>query len=111
MRPITGPMCVPKDRRRLFLKGNAETWKAVKGFCDGSCKDNGKKWVWSGDGVDIRRWATISRIAVHLKVGTAMAAELMGACVLTGILDLIFHKCLCAECQPMYEACVRRRTI
>ena len=62
-------------------------------------------------GVDIRRWATISRIAVHLKVGTAMAAELMGACVLTGILDLIFHKCLCAECQPMYEACVRRRTI
>ena len=31
------------------------------------------------------------------KVDTAMAAELMGVCVLTGMLDLVFHKCLCVQ--------------
>ena len=79
-------------------KSNADTWKAVKGFWDGSCKDDGK----SGCGVVIKevdreRWVTISRSAVPLKVGTAMEAEMMGVCVLTGILDLIFHKCLCVQ--------------
>ena len=77
-------------------KSNADTWKAVKGFLDGSCKDNGK----SGcgvviEGVDRERWVTISQIAVPLNVGTAMAAEMMGVCVLTGILDLFCYKCLC----------------
>ena len=33
-------------------------------------------------------------IAVPLKVGTAMAAEVVGGCVLTGILDLVFNKSL-----------------
>ena len=52
--------------------------------------------VWSGDQKAGRgRWVTISRIAVPLKVGTAMAAEMMGVCLLTGILDLFFHSCLC----------------
>ena len=68
---------------------------AVKGFWDGSCKDNWK----SGcgvviKGVDRERWVMISIIAVLLKVGTAMTAEMMGVCVLTGILDLVFHKCV-----------------
>ena len=40
---------------------------------------------------------TISRDAVPLKVGTDTAAEVAGVCVLTGILDLIFYKCLCAQ--------------
>ena len=53
-------------------------------------------------GVDRERWITISRIAVFLNVSTAMAAEMMGVCGLTAILDLILHKCLCAEYQPMY---------
>ena len=75
-----------------------ETWKAVKGHWDGSLKDNGK----SGGGVvmkvvDRSRWVTISRIAVPLKIGTAMAAEVAGVCVLTGILDLVFNKCLCVQ--------------
>ena len=79
-------------------KSNADTWKAVKGFWDGWCKDHGK----SGCGVFIKgvdrgRWVTISRIAVPLKVGTAMAAEIMGVCVLTVILDLIFNPTLCVQ--------------
>ena len=45
-------------------------------------------------GCDKERWVTISRIAVLLKVGTAMAAEVAGVFVLTGILDLVFNKCL-----------------
>ena len=48
-------------------------------------------------GVDRERWVTISRIAVPLKVGTAMAAEMIGVCVLTGTLDLVFHKCLSVQ--------------
>ena len=75
-------------------KSDADTWKAVEGFWDGSCEDNGK----SGcgvviKGVDRERWLTISRIAIPLKVGTAMVAEMMGVRVLTGILDLVFHQC------------------
>ena len=46
------------------------------------------------NGVDREIWVTISRTAVALKVGTAMAAEVAGVCVLTGILDLDIHKCL-----------------
>ena len=34
---------------------------------------------------------TISKIAIHLKVGTAKAAEVVGVRVLTGILDLVFN--------------------
>ena len=64
----------------------------MKGFWDGSSKDNGK----SGCGVVIkgvhRDRLTISRIALLLKVGTAMAAEVMGVCVLTEILDLVFQQ-------------------
>ena len=47
----------------------------------------------------------ISKIAVPLKVGTAVAAEVEGVCVLTGILDLIFNKCLCA---PSVNHCINR---
>ena len=32
------------------------------------------------------------KIAVLLGIGTAMAAEVMGVCVLTSILDLVLHK-------------------
>ena len=35
---------------------------------------------------------TISKIAVPLKVGAAMAAEVLGVCVLTSVLDLILCK-------------------
>ena len=83
-----------------------ETWKAAKGYWDGSLKDNGK----SGCGVvmkvvDRSRWVTISRIAVPLKIGTAMAAEVAGVCVLTGILDLVFNKCLCVQ---SVKQCINR---
>ena len=40
---------------------------------------------------------TISRTAVPLKMGAAMAAEVAGVCVITGILDLVFNKHLCAK--------------
>ena len=37
-------------------------------------------------------WITISKIAVPLKASTAMAAEVVGAGVLTGIVDLVLGK-------------------
>ena len=43
------------------------------------------------------RWVTISKISVLLKNGTAMAAEVAGVCVLTGVLDLLFNKSLCVQ--------------
>ena len=48
-------------------------------------------------GVARERWVTISKIAVPLKVGTAMAAEVVGVCVITGISDLVFNKSLCVR--------------
>ena len=47
--------------------------------------------------VDRERWVTISEVAVPLQVGTAMAAEVAGVCMVAGILDLILCKCLCAQ--------------
>ena len=40
---------------------------------------------------------TISKIAIPLEVGTAMANEVVGVRVLTGILDLILRKCCVSE--------------
>ena len=64
-------------------------------FWDGSSKINQR----SGcgiviQGVDRNKWITISKVAVPLGIGTTMAAEVMGARVLTGILDLVLHKSL-----------------
>ena len=42
--------------------------------------------------MDRDKWITISKIAVLLKVCTAMAAEVVGAGVLTGISDLVLGK-------------------
>ena len=54
--------------------------------------------MWCGDQrVDREGWVTIRKIAVPLKVGTAVAAEVAGVCVLTGILDLLFNKSLCVQ--------------
>ena len=77
---------------------HSESWKAVIDFWDGSFKDNrncGCGVVIKG--VDRGRWVTISKIAVPLKVGTAMAAEVAGVCVLTEILDLVFNNSLCVQ--------------
>ena len=65
---------------------------------DGSSKDSGKSACGVViKGVDRDNWVTISRIAVPLSAGTAMAAEGMGVCVLTEILDLVFNKCLIVQ--------------
>ena len=100
MRPITGPMWEPKDRGKLLLTGKVMVThgRQSKDFGMAVARTMGR----SECGVVIKevdreRWITISRIAVPLKVGTAMAAEMMGVCVLTGILDLVFHNCLCAK--------------
>ena len=86
-----------QGQRKIVLdkRDISESWKALKGYWDGSFKDNGK----SGcgvviKGVDRERWVAISKIAVPLKVGSAMAAEVAGVCVLTGILVC---KCVCAQ--------------
>ena len=72
---------------------NTEKWKAIKGFWDGSCKENGR----SGcgvvvEGVDREKWFTITKIAPLLKVCTAMAAEMTGVCLLMSVLNMILHK-------------------
>ena len=54
-------------------------------------QDNSKSGC---QGVDRDKRVKISNFAVLLRVGTAMAAEVMGPCVLTEILDLVFHKSL-----------------
>ena len=39
-----------------------------------------KNWMWCGDQrVDREGWVTIRKIAVHLRVGTAVAAEVAGS--------------------------------
>ena len=89
-----------EGQRKVVIdrKNNADTWKAVKGFWDGSCKDNGKKRCGAViKGVDRERWITISRFADRLKVGTAIAAEMMCVCVLTGLLDLVVHQSQCVQ--------------
>ena len=84
------------QRQIILHKGNnTGRWKAVRGFWDGSCKVNGRSG--SGlviKGVDRNKWLTISKIAVPLGIGTAMAPEVVGVCVLTGIVDLVLHKSL-----------------
>ena len=67
-----------------------------KSLWDGSSKNNGR----SGCGVVIKggdrdKWITISKVAVPMGVGTALAAEVMGVCVCScGNIDLVFHKSL-----------------
>ena len=48
-------------------------------------------------GIDRDRSVATSKNAVPLKDGTAMAAELIGVCVLTETLDLVFNKCQCMQ--------------
>ena len=67
----------------------------MKGFWVGSAKDSGTSGcVVVIRGVDRDRWVTISKIAVPLGTGTAMAAEVMGVCVLTETLGLGFQQML-----------------
>ena len=55
--------------------------------------------------MDVReRWVTIRKIAVPLKVGTAMAAEVVGVCVLTGICDLVFNESLFGKSMSVSAA-------
>ena len=43
-------------------------------------------------GVDRDKWITMSNISVPLKACTAIAVDIAGAGMLTGILDLFFDK-------------------
>ena len=81
------------QRKITIEKGDStENWKTVRGFWDGSTKTD----VRSGCGVVIKgvdkdKWITISRMSVPLRTCTAMAAEVAGASVLIGILDLVLE--------------------
>ena len=88
---------VAEGQRKVIVdrSNNTESRKAVKGFWDASSKNTGR----SGYGVVIKgvdkdKRVTISKVAVFLGVGTAMAAEVMGVYVLTEIFGLVFNKCL-----------------
>ena len=81
-----------KDRSQV----RKETTQKIGRRCedlDGSRKTNGK----SGcgvvmKGVDTDQWMTISEIAVPLTTCTTIAPVIVGASVLTGILDLMLGK-------------------
>ena len=82
----------------IFWKDAPTTRKAIRGFWDGSFKDDGR----SGCGIVIKgadreKWVTTSKIAVPLKVGAAMAAEVIQVRVLTSVLDLILCKSLSVQ--------------
>ena len=71
---------------------NTENWKAVRCFWDGSTKTYGRSVCGVViKGVDRDKWITISTLAVPLRMCTAMA-EVVGASVLTGIMDLVLRK-------------------
>ena len=84
---------------------NTENWKAVRGFSDGSNKTDGR----SGCGVVINvvdrdKWVTISKIALPLKACITMTAEVVGASVLTVLLDLVLGEALSVNTiQPVYR--------
>ena len=87
-----------RRKNDIFRKNVPTTWKAIRGLWVGSFKDDGR----SGcgiviKGVDRQKWVTICKIAVPLKVGAAMAAEVLGVCVLTSVLDLILCKSLSVQ--------------
>ena len=65
----------------------------MKGFWDGSCKDNEKGGCGLVvKGVDKENWVTISKIELPLRVHTAMAADMTGECLLIGVLNLILNR-------------------
>ena len=71
--------------------GNRERWKAVREFWDGSKK---KKDGTCGcgiviKGVDRKKWIRIRKIAAPLKACSGLFAEVAGACIMTGILNLV----------------------
>ena len=89
-----------QGHRKIVLdkRTNSETWKAVKGFLGRQFQRQWQWWMWCGDQrVDREKRGTISKIAIPLNVGTAMAAEIAGVCVVRGFFDLIFCECLCVK--------------
>ena len=81
-----------------YRKDGPTTWKTTRGFRDGTFKDNGKSsYGIVIKGVERGTWVTISKITILLKVSAAMAAEVLGVCVLTSVLGLILCKSLSVE--------------
>ena len=93
-------------QQRIWLFGQHGGWKTEKNYhpqmqyfwnMEGgvSAKDTGEDGCGVVIyGVDSDRWVTIRKIVVPLKVGTAVAAEVRGVCVLTEILEPMFNNCL-----------------
>ena len=48
--------------------------------------------VWSLKEVDREKWVAISKVALPLRVCTAMAADMTGECLLIGVLNLILNR-------------------
>ena len=79
--------------------GNHERWKAVREFWDSSKKKKGRcRWLRNCDqrSRQKKKWITIRKIAVPLEVCSGLSAEVAGACIMTGILNLV-KKNLCIE--------------
>ena len=73
--------------------GNVERWKEVKGFWARSNTNDGASGCGTvNKGVDRGTWIAISKVALPLETCSAMSAEVVGACILTDILNLLFPK-------------------
>ena len=84
-------------------RDNTENWKAVRGGWDGSTKTDGRSGcVVVIEGMDQDKWITNSKIAVPWKTCAGMAAEVAGASVLTGILDLVLAIIHCGKRKPVH---------
>ena len=93
----TGPTLELREEEPLISIGKTPQKHGKRYVVSGmeSFKDDGR----SGcgiviKGVDREKW---SKIAVPLIVGAAMAAEVIGVCVLTSVLDLILCKSLSVQ--------------
>ena len=89
-----------EGQRKVVIdrKSNGDDMEGSQRILGWQLQGQWDKWVRCGhQWIDRERWVSISRSAVPLKVGTAMGAQMIEVCVLTRILDLIFHKCLCVQ--------------
>ena len=84
-----------EQRKSPLERETTQNWKDVRGFWDGSTKTDGRSTCGVViKSVDPDKWITIIEITVTLWTCRSLAAEVAGASVLTGILDLVLGKSL-----------------
>ena len=92
-RPPSEPGCGRTEKDHSLERRQHRKLEGCTRILGRQQKDIRKKWMWYViQGVDRDKWITISEVPVPLTTCTAMAAGVLGASVLTGILDLVCRK-------------------